>query len=411
MTSFWDGVACVSRLAPNVSCSFAYQCQENYTCIVNETDIGIFSDVCRCPLDSYYVNGTGCVPSKNYTTPCQGSSQCYERGGLYCRTDDTGLTCLDSSVNPLPACDCLDNYYFDTTLRNCTPFLTRNANCTADCQCAEPLGCDTTTYTCQCPAYYSSLNQTCVDNLAYGDNCSASADCSATPGAFMTCQSNKCGCNSTGYWNGAQCAFSPNFRAICTSNSNCYQGLICQNIPCIDSNKRCMCPSNTYYAASRSNCTACNGTDGNYSRYVINYPTSDICIAVLLPTSSRSASFTFDEADSSCDALTPLPAASTPQLISVHNQTELNCIAAVLLSVDNTKTCSRHRFLYIGFTRANGTFYDGTSYSSAFSSPTLQPGQCLSYCYNTGNTGTLNFNSCTDGTNRYGALCDYRVTY
>jgi hypothetical protein len=98
MTSYWNGVTCVSRLAANVSCSFEYQCQTNLTCIVNETSNGIFSDVCRCPLGYYYVSGSGCIPSINYTQSCVGSYQCYEIAPLSCRYNDTDLTCLDTCL-------------------------------------------------------------------------------------------------------------------------------------------------------------------------------------------------------------------------------------------------------------------------------------------------------------------------
>jgi len=99
-TSYWSSVACVSRLAANASCSYAYQCQEGLICIVNETTLGLFSDACRCLLGSYFVFGSGCVPSLNYTEPCVGSYQCYELAPLSCRYNDTGLTCLDSSITP-----------------------------------------------------------------------------------------------------------------------------------------------------------------------------------------------------------------------------------------------------------------------------------------------------------------------
>src|SRR5690349_18650332 len=141
MTSYWDGVQCAARGGPNVSCSYEYQCQTNYTCIVNETELGIFSDVCRCPLGSYYVNGSGCVASKNYTQYCAGSYECYELAPLSCRQIDTGLTCLDTSVNSIPACDCSDNYFFNTTSNLCVPLLNRSNACTDTCQCIQPYQC------------------------------------------------------------------------------------------------------------------------------------------------------------------------------------------------------------------------------------------------------------------------------
>jgi hypothetical protein len=412
MTSYWDGITCATRLAPNVSCSYVYQCQANLTCIVNETSIGIFSDVCRCPLGSYYVAGSGCVPSKNYTVPCAGSYQCYELAPLSCRFNDTGLTCLDSSVNPLPACDCSDNYYFNTTSQLCLPFLNQNDACTDTCQCSQPYECISSI--CQCTNFYSSIYQTCVQYLTYGDQCSNSTQCSATPNALMICKNGgTCGCNSTGFWDGSQCRFTLNFRGVCTSNSNCFTGLVCTNISCIGSNSRCSCPANTYFSSSHHNCTSCNGSVGIYTRYVINYPTSDLCVAVFLPPNSRSDSLACTEADSSCDSLTPMLNGTTPQLISVHNQTELNCIASALNSASVSTTCSANKFFYIGFTSINSTFYDGTPYSPTFLSPPLPPlpSQCLTYCYSSNSIGTLVFNSCTSttGNTRYGAICDYRV--
>jgi len=228
----------------------------------------------------------------------------------------------------------------------------------------------------------------------------------------MLCINGTCGCNGTGFWSGSQCQYTINFRAICTSNSNCFKSLVCQDIPCIDSNKRCSCPSNTYYSPSHQNCTSCSGSDGTYDNYVINYPTSDLCVAVRMPTSSRTYSITFSTAQSQCNNLTAMANASTPQLLSVHNQTELNCIATVLKSVNDDGTCNDNRLYYLGFTAANLTFFDGTSYNSAFSSPTISSSQCLTYCYNSDNIGSLYANSCNDGTtdNLYGAICNYKVS-
>jgi len=136
-----------------------------------------------------------------------------------------------------------------------------------------------------------------------------------------------------------------------------------------------------------------------------------LCVAVLIPTAVRDDSLAFTDADSQCDSLTPMPSASTPLLISVHNQTELNCIASVLNSASPSTTCTANRLFYIGFTMANSTFYDGTPYTPTFSSPPLQTSQCLTYCYNSGSSGSLVFNPCsgTAANKRYGVICNYRV--
>jgi hypothetical protein len=409
MTSFWNGIACVSRLTANISCSYEYQCQTNLTCIVNETTLGIFSDVCRCPLGSYYINGSGCVASLNYTKPCIGSYQCYELAPLSCRYNDSGLTCLDSSINALPACDCSDYYYFNTATNLCVPLLNRSNICNSSCQCTPPYQC--VSGKCDCENFYSSINQTCVQYLAYGDQCSNTSQCNATPNALMSCVGGTCGCNSTGYWSGSQCQYTNNFRAICTQDSNCYTGLKCTSIPCIDSNKRCSCPTNTYYSALHQNCTACTGSNSGYQNYVINYPTSDLCVAVYFAPSQLSSSISFANANSQCNSLNPTAFANTSQLLSVHNQTELNCIATVLQSAQASKTCSNLKFHYIGYTYTNATFYDGTVYNSVFSSPPIQPSECLTYCYNSNVNGSLFFESCDDffSNNRYGAICNYRV--
>ena len=409
MTSYWNGVACVSRLAANISCSYDYQCRTPLVCIVNESSIGIFSDVCRCPVGSYYVNGSGCVVSKNYTQTCVGSYQCYELAPLSCRYNDTGLSCLDSSVTPLPACDCSDYYYFDTTTNLCLPFLNRSNTCTSSCQCTPPYLC--VAGKCDCYNFYSSINQTCVQYLAYGDQCTNNSQCSATPNALMTCVSGTCGCNSTGYWSGTQCQFTKNFRGICTTDANCYAGLTCQSIPCIGASKRCSCPPNTYYSSIYQNCSSCSGAASIYQKYVIRYPYSDLCVGVYFAPTQIASSVSFATANTLCSSLTPMPLASTPQLISVHNQTELNCIGSVLQSIQSDRTCSNSKYHYIGYTYSNFTFYDGTPYISVFSIPFLQFSQCLTLCYSSSGTGSLAFESCNDffSGNRYGAICDFRV--
>ena len=413
MTSYWSGSACVSRLAANVSCSFAYQCKAGLTCIVNETDIGIFSDVCRCPLGYYYVTGSGCVPSKNYTDSCVGSYQCYELAPLSCRYNDTGLTCLDSSYSPLPACDCEDNYFYNTTAGNCTPRVDRFSGCSpgADCQCISPYVCSGSNQ-CDCQFYYSSINQTCVTFLSYGDNCSNATDCQATPNAYMTCVNSTCSCNSSGYWNGSQCSFSMNFRATCQSNANCFSNLTCQTIGCITgSNKRCSCPSNYYFSPSSSSCMLCNGNAGGvvgYTKYVINYPTSDLCVAIHIPSSPPSISFTTASTD--CTSLTPIGA--TPQLISVHNYTELDCIADLLQSVARSVQCS-NKLYYLGLNSSTTLMFDGTPYYTAFQNPSppgIPPNECLACCLSFGPVGTLKKKACDGSGGTLGAICDYKIT-
>jgi hypothetical protein len=406
MTSYWNGITCTPRLAANVSCSYAYVCQTNLTCIANETELGIFSDVCRCPLGSYYVNGSGCVASQNYTGSCVGSYQCYELAPLSCRYNNTGLTCLDTTVTSLPACDCQDNYYFDVNSGKCLPLVNQNYSCTATCQCIQPYQCISNI--CQCPNYYSSINKTCVIFLSFGDQCSNSSVCSATPNALMICVNGTCGCNSTAFWNGSQCQFTNSFRGICTNDYNCNNGLVCQSIPCIDSNKRCSCPTNYYYSTTHQTCNLCNGTQTSYTKYVINYPTSDLCVGIRTP-SGGGLSF-FGSANTDCNSLTNMSSAGLPRLLSVHNQSEINCIATVLENI-NSGACYSRLFL-LGFTTSNATFYDGTSYSSVFSSPAIQPSECLTCCYNSNNNGSLYFGACTGSAagKEYGAICDYRVT-
>jgi hypothetical protein len=405
MSSYWDGVTCVSRLAANVSCSFEYQCQTGFTCIVNETDIGIFSDVCRCPLGSYYGSGNYCIASINYTQPCVGSYQCYEYAPLSCRYIDSGLTCLDTSTYSLPACDCQDNYYYNTTTGICIAQLSRFATCDNYCECTPPYVC--VSGQCNCPSYYSSLNATCVDNLRYGDQCSNASDCEATPNVFMTCVSGTCGCNSTGFWNGSQCLFTTNFRAICQNAAGCSSGLICVQISCIDSNQRCSCPSSYYYSPTSQSCILCNGSAGSYKKYVINYPTSDLCVAILIP--GGATSITFTTAYANCTGLLSMLPGNGPQLLSVHNQSELNCIGTFFKSETNSGTCNNILY-YLGLNRTSMTFFDGTPYS-VFSSPAAMPSECLTYCFASNSVGSIVFNSCTNsmGIQHYGAICNYQI--
>lgn len=408
MTSYWDGTHCVSRLAPNVSCTYDYECQSPYICIVNQTDNGIFSDVCRCPLGSYYVTGQGCVLSKNYTDVCEGSYQCYELAPLSCRFNDTGLTCLYSDDFPLPRCDCSDNYYYEPANHTCVPLLKQFDTCTDSCQCTKPYEC-VGSNKCDCEKYYSTLRLTCVEYLDYGDNCTTTAQCNDTENALMSCVNSKCGCGSDGFWNGSQCIFQDSFRMTCTHDNNCAGDLKCRAISCLGSGKRCACPDDEYYVPSSKDCVSCKNNDVNFTRYVINYPYSDICVAVYWPSSSKTLSFA--TANTQCNSLTQMANADTPTLLSVHNQTELNCIAAKLHSEEGSKECDDNRYYHLGYNSTTEVFYDGTLRLSSFPSVSVTTAQCLVYCYEDDSTGKLSGRTCTgsDGGNRYGAICDYRV--
>ena len=411
MTSYWDGIQCSPRLSANASCSYSYQCEANLICIVNETDLGVFSDVCRCPLGSYYVNGSGCVDSQNYTESCIGTYQCYEPAPLSCRYSDTSLTCLDTDTYPLPRCDCSDYYFFDLATNLCQPLSDRNSTCSDSCECMAPYRC--VSGICDCYYFYSSLNQTCVDFLTFGDQCSSTAQCAATPNALLSCITGTCACNASGYWDGSQCQFTNNFRATCTTDSNCFSGLVCRSIACLGSTKRCSCPDKKVYSALYGNCTECDGGAGNkYERYAVNYPTSDKCIAARSPGGKASDSIAFTTADGQCNGLAPIGLSGTSRLLSVHNLTELNCIGDVLEANEKDRTCGKSRYHYLGYIPANMTFYDGTVYTAAFSSPTVSSGKCLTFCFNDDGSGTIVFQSCSDfsSSNRYGALCDYFIT-
>lgn len=224
----------------------------------------------------------------------------------------------------------------------------------------------------------------------------------------MTCVNGTCGCNSTGYWNGAQCSFTINFRAICQSNSGCYGSLQCYQIACIDSNKRCSCPANYYYSPSSQSCLPCNGTTVNYQNYVINYPASDLCVAIRVPSGSNTITFT--AANSLCSSLPAILPGNGPQLLSVHNQTELNCIATLLKTNASSASCT-NRFYYLRLNSTSMIFYDGTPYSVFSSSPAATT-QCLTYCYKTTDgLGYLTFHACSGTASgyRYGAICDYWI--
>jgi hypothetical protein len=417
MSSYWNGISCVLRLAPNVSCSFEYQCQTNLTCIVNETYIGIFSDVCRCPLGSYYVSGSGCVTSKAYLATCVGSYQCLEAAPLICRYNDTAATCYANDGGSLPCCDCNEDYYYDSNTSTCIELLQRSENCTKDCQCISPYVCQSSQ--CACQYFYSSINQACVVNLQYGDQCTSSIQCQATPNTFMTCMSTVCACNSSGVWNGSQCTFTVSFRSSCSSNSGCNGGLICSVINCIDPSKgTCACPNNTYFNSTNQSCLSCNGyVSGGFTKYVIRYPTTDLCVAVYNPTSSSYITLTY--ANSTCSSLPPMKITSTPQLLSVDTSTELNCIASDFRRLYNFGACPSggiNYYFYLGYNSASGRFYDGTYGCALSPSLCLSTTQCLTFCSdNNDNVGHLNFATCSGsytgpGPNIYiGAICDYGV--
>ena len=412
MSSYWDGIACVSRLAANASCSLEYQCQHGLTCIYNLTDIGIFSDVCRCPLGSYFVNGTNCTASKNYTESCVGSYQCYESAPLHCRYNYTGLTCLDDGVTSLPACDCADNYFFNIINNTCLARLPRLSNCTENCQCQPPLEC--VAGMCDCPLFYSSTRSSCVAELTFGDQCTlGSMDCESTTDAYLICGSNgTCTCNSTGAWNGTICFFTVNFRAVCTSNANCLGGLTCQDIKCAAGNqKRCSCPANSAFSPTSQSCQSCTGSLPNsFDLYVINYPTSDLCVAVRDKGSSGTKGISFANATATCNSFPNMTNSLGPQLLSVHNQSELTCIARVLRDQLNQKKCSDGNSYYLGFNSASKTFFDGTPLSPSFTT-SITAAQCLTYCSKDDDTGQLEARTCTPGTNSnpYGAICDFRI--
>lgn len=415
MSSYWDGVACVARLAANVSCSFEYQCQTNLTCIANRTDDGIFSDVCRCPLESYFDSGLGCVPSLSYTQPCVGSYQCNEYAPLICRYNGTAATCLHDSGALLPSCDCNENYFYDNRTAKCQALHLRNDNCTESCQCASGFFCISNR--CACRYYYSSLLSKCVVNLTYGDQCTNTSECAATLGLSMACVSGTCGCNASSVWNGNLCTFSINFRASCSSNSDCLGGLTCRTMTCMSPNKRCACSGNFFYNSTSGTCISCPSNSG-FTGYVIQYPTTDLCLGVFNPTTSSTLAFT--AANANCNALPTLRTGYPPRLLSIHNQSELNCIASVLRGANGLALCDSsgndHFYYYLGYDTGNRRFYDGT-YGCDVWSPDLCTGvtQCLTYCSDNNSNGKFKLALCTGMYNGMGpdyfigALCDYRV--
>ncbi|CAF3771869.1 unnamed protein product [Adineta steineri] len=411
ITSYWNGLACVSRLAPNVSCTYEYECEANFTCYVNETDNGIFSDVCRCPIGYYYVSGSGCVPSVNYSLSCEGSYQCYELAPLSCRYNYTGLTCLD--IGDLPACDCQDNYYYNTNSGLCLPKLSRLGNCTQSCQCSSPYIC-TQNFQCDCIDYYSTLNSSCVQYLQYGDACTSASQCAATPSASMSCVSGTCGCNSTGYWSGSQCLFTTNFRSTCNNDKNCFNGLTCYKISSIDSNKRCSCPSGQYYSTTSSSCATCTAALplAGYTNIVVNFVSSDACVAIKAPAYSFSSTLSYSTANTFCTGLTPMISGHTPQLISLHNLTDLSCLATALNTVSSGSKCSSQLY-FLGFNSTSLTFYDGTQYYPTFIGTPIGSSKCLTICLSGSSTGTLAASECSNAGGwdftAFGAVCDYFV--
>lgn len=413
-TSYWNGIACVSRSPANDSCSYNYQCQSPLVCITNETDNGIFSDICRCPLGSYYVNGAGCVPSIPYLGPCVGSSQCDEREKLFCRYNLTRTTCFYDRGASLPGCDCSDNQYYYSGNSSCVPLGQFNQSCTEDCECVSPFVCNSSR--CGCANFYSSLNQSCVTYLSYNDSCQTDAECAATPNLGMSCVSGSCRCNSSSLWNGTYCSTAINFRSSCIDNSGCLGGLICRQMSCTSVSRSCGCPNETFYYASNQTCLPCPLSS---NEYVVRYPAKDLCVRALNPTT---ASFsTFASARSTCSALTSI-GSYTPALISVHNQSELDCIAASLRGQHNTILCAptglnRYQY-YLGYDTTTSRFLDGTRDIIAFPSfswSTLTTSDCLTYCSNSASSGTMQTNVCngtvtTGGLTYYiGYLCDYRA--
>ncbi|UJR26526.1 hypothetical protein I4U23_007849 [Adineta vaga] len=409
ITSYWDGTACVARLAPNISCTYDYECQAGYVCIVNETDIGHFSDVCRCPLGQYYVNGTGCIPSLNYSEPCVGSYQCYEISPLYCRYNYSNVTCL--GIGYLPACDCQDNYYYSSLNRSCLALLNRYETCEEPCQCVQPFTCKQDDFKCDCMYFYSSLNQTCVQYLQYGDNCSSTAQCENTTNAFMICDNGACACNSSGYWNGSQCVFTTNFRMTCTKKSQCYGDLDCRTIDCLGSGKVCVCPNGKYFSTVNTSCVQCNGNDGDYEREVVYLADRDVCAAFRSPRTSPSRTYT--SANTDCSGLVPFGSNNVPWLLSLHTGSDLKCLNQVMKSFDDKATCSDELY-YLGLNSSTALFFDGTPYYSIFTSPTFSGSNCLTICLSNKDNATLSAKPCSGNTgwfdsSRYGAICDYRV--
>ncbi|CAF1544843.1 unnamed protein product [Adineta ricciae] len=404
-SSYWNGIKCTPRLAPNVSCTYDYECQSGYICLVNQTDNGYFSDVCRCPIGQYYVNGSGCVPSLNYSDICIGSYQCYELATLSCRYNFTNLTCLISG--DLPACDCADNYYYNSSVLRCLPRLNQFETCQFTCECNPPFIC-TLNATCDCEYYYSSINQTCVRYLQYGDSCQNTAQCADTPNAYMTCDNtNTCTCNSSGYWNGSQCVFTSNFRISCNKNKDCYGELMCRNIPGLSLGQTCSCPDKTYFSPTYQNCTSCTGSENSYERYVINFSDRDACVAIFDP--SRTSTVTYSGANTGCAGLTPYGSTKIPILISLHNATDLLSIGQVLDQADNNDKCP-NRLYYLGLNSSTSIFFDGTAYFSVFTSPVVSSSQCLTACLLSGKRSQLGASACgTSPGTSFGAICDYRV--
>lgn len=413
-SAYWDGVSCVSRLPANVSCSLSYQCQTPFICIANETDNGIFSDVCRCSLGSYYVSGSGCVSSRNYLQTCVGSYQCDERIPLMCRYNATFTTCLFPTGQALPRCDCRDGYYYETSNTTCILQRERDQSCSTSCQCQPPFICQNSV--CVCQYFYSSLDKTCVQNLRYNDNCSSNAQCANATYSNLICVNGFCGCNSSDLWNGTHCVTSTNFRSICTSPAGCLGGLICRSMPCMGSNSRCSCPDNQYFSSVNQTCLPCVSS-GGITRTVIRYLTREVCIAVINPNVTLNLTFSLANIICSNSFIPAMGPNNITRLLSIRNQSEINCLTYSLRTELVLPTCKPSSNLnvqyYLGYDTSIRRFYDGTFGSdidsSLLSSPTAN---CLTYCSIDNLNGKLALTTCSGTTTisgetyQTGALCD-----
>ncbi|CAF4348754.1 unnamed protein product, partial [Adineta steineri] len=211
-----------------------------------------------------------------------------------------------------------------------------------------------------------TVNSSCVQYLQYGDACTNVSQCAATPSANMSCVNGTCGCISTGYWSGSQCSFTTNFRSICTKDKECFGDLTCNKISCIDSNKRCSCPNNQVYIVANTSCVQCSGT-------------------ILAPAYAFSSTLSYLTANTFCASVQAI-SSRTPALISLHNLTDLNCLATALNTVSASSKCST-KLYFLGFNSTSLTFYDGTQYYPTFIGTPIGSSSCLTICLSGSSTG------------------------
>ena len=220
------------------------------------------NNTCQCSSINYW-NGTSCIPLLYPGQSCTTSSQCI-----------SSASCLSA------ICTCDTNYYYSTSIGQCTAQLSYLTSCTlGNYQCLN----NTTCYdllsppaVCSCdPTYYYYDGSRCSAYATYGQTCAAATYgpyCSTNTSSLI-CTGSMCNCSSTTYYNGSSCISYVAAGFYCTSTSQCVTNSYCSSL------QVCTCSTSYYFDTTTGNCLAVRN-NGQACTLSVQCATNMICTSL-----------------------------------------------------------------------------------------------------------------------------------